>query len=136
MPIHNYTVGTVSSPTSPISPYSLADTFNVDPVYNTSSGILEVWMSFMIPGDLDPDEVSIKQYYTPDTSTELQFYAVYDSASTATLVQVDCKFKASSTDASSNPINLSNITDVFTMVSCIKPPKKTSRGTMVTIRIT
>lgn len=134
MPIHNYTVGKVSTPVSPTSPY-LTDTFDIDPVYTTSLGELEVWMSFMIPGDLDPDEVSIKQYYSSDEPTELQFYATYNSSSTVTPVQVDCKFKAIPSDASNNPIDLSHITDVFTMLYYIGGPK-TSRGVMTTVRTT
>lgn len=133
--VQSYTVQPVMLPILPASAPYLADTFNIDPSYSVSTAQLTVLMSFMIPGDLNPSLVSIKQYYNSNQSSELQFYAVYSSESTATTKQVNCKFKACVTDAAGNPIDLGAILNVKTMlVNSVGP--KSSRGVLTSVRVT
>lgn len=133
--IQNYIVQPVMLPIVPASGTSLPETFCVDAVYAVGTGQLTVLMSFMIPGDLSPSQVSIKQYYDNRDEHKLQFYAVYSSESTMQAKQVDCKFKASATGASGESIDLGAILSVMTMmVNTVGP--KTSRGIMSNVRTT
>lgn len=134
--VQNYLVQPVLLPIVPMSAPYLTDTFNIDAAYAVSTGQLTVFMSFMIPGDLSPSQVSIKQYYdSHDEPNQLQFYAVYSSESTATMKQVNGKFKACATDAGGSPIDLGSILNIMTMVVCTVGPKS-SRGIISNVRTT
>ncbi len=134
--IQNYIVQPVMMQIVPMSAPYLTDTFNIDAAYAVSTGQLTIFMSFMIPGDINPSQVSIKQYYDRDhESSELQFYAVYGSESTAQAKEITCKFKACATDAGGAPIDLGAILSITTMlVNTVGP--KTSRGTVSSVRTT
>jgi hypothetical protein len=134
--IQNYIVQPVMAPIVPASGTSLPETFKIDAAYAVSTGQLTIFMSFMIPGDVNANQVSIKQYYDAlHEPSELQFYAVYGSESTMTAKEVTCKFKACPTDAGGSPIDLGAILNVMTMlVNTVGP--KTSRGVMSSVRTT
>lgn len=133
--IQTYTVQPVAVPISPTSAPNLADPTAVDAEYITGSRKLMVAMTFTIPGDLNPDQVSIKQYYSPDNSSNLQFYAVYGSSSSASPQTVTCSFQACATDAGGHDIDLGAVLTVFNMmVNTVGP--KTSRGVMSSVRTT
>jgi|GEM_PF-5200308 len=133
--VQNYIVQPVMLPIVPCPGTSLPETFCIDAVYAVGTGQLTVTMSFMIPGDLSASQVSIKQYYDDHDEHKLQFYAVYSSESTMQAKQVDCKFKASATGASGEPIDLGAILDVMTMmVNTVGP--KSSRGIISNVRTT
>jgi hypothetical protein len=133
--IQSYVVQPIMLPIVPTSGPYLADTFNIDPVYAVSTGQLTIMMSFMIPAELSASQVSIKQYYNSSEPTELQFYAVYSSESTTATKQVNCKFKASATDAAGHSIAIGDILNILTMVVCTAGPKS-SRGIMSSVRTT
>ena len=118
-----------------LSPYALNDPTGIDAVYNAGTGQLSLAVTFMIPGNLNANQVSIKQYYNSAQSSKLQFYICYNSESTATPKAVTCAFQASATDAAGNPITLGAILNVFLMMYNAAGPK-TSRGAMVTVRTT
>ncbi len=133
--IQNYIVQPVMLPILPTSGPSLDETFRIDPAYNAATQQLNVTMSFKIPGDYNASNVAIKQYYNPNDTSKLHFYAVYGSESTAELKRVDCTFKASAMDAAGNPIALGGILAITTMlVNTVGP--KTSRGVMSSVRTT
>jgi len=133
--IQNYTVQPVMLPILPTSGPYLADPFNITATYSTSTAQLTILMSFMIPGNVSPSSVSIKQFFTADNATNLDFYAVYSSESTSNMKQVDCKFKASAVDAGGLPITLNAVNTVANMVVCSAGPK-TSRKTSTNVMIT
>jgi hypothetical protein len=133
--IQIYNVQPIMMPIVPASASTLQETFNVNVNYSATTGQLGVTMSFMIPGNLNPSQVSIKQYYSSNEPSTLEFYAVYSSESTATPKQVDCKFKASTVDANNTPISLGSILSVMTMMVCTSGPK-TSRGVVNAVRLT
>lgn len=133
--IQNYTVQPVMLPLTPVGSPTLADPTAIDAAYSTSTQKLTVAMTFMIPGDLNPNQVSIKQYYDSSDSCNLQFYAVYSSSSTATPKPVTCSFKASAVDAAGHDIDLGAILTLFILlVNTVGP--KSSRGIMSTVRTT
>lgn len=133
--IQNYIVQPVMLPILPTSGPYLAETFNIDAAYSVSTELLNVLMSFMIPGDVSPSQVSIKQYFDAHEPSQLQFYAVYSCESGSPTKQVNCKFKACATDAGGAPIDLGAILNVMTMVVNTVGPK-TSRGTVSSVRTT
>lgn len=133
--IQTYTVQPVLLPLTPADTPTLADPTAIDAAYSTSTQKLTVAMTFMIPGDLNPSQVAIKQYYDSSDPCNLQFYAVYGSSSTATPKPVTCSFKASAVDAAGHDIDLGAILTLFIMlVNTVGP--KTSRGVMTTVRTT
>lgn len=133
--IQTYTVQPIAVPISPTSAPNLADPTAIDAEYNSGTGKLIVVMTFMVPGDLNPNQVSIKQYYTPDNASNLQFYAVYGSSSSATPKSITCSFQACATDAGGHGIDLGAILSVYNLlVNTVGP--KTSRGVMTTVRTT
>ncbi|MDF3026755.1 MAG: hypothetical protein K0S23_1062 [Fluviicola sp.] len=134
--IQTYTVQPVMMPIIPTTGDPLTDTFNVDAAYSNTTGYLTVVLSFMIPTELQADQVTVKQYYNSGgRSKRLEFYLVYDCESTGTYKQVNCQFKASAVDGAGSPIDLGGILNVFTMVVCLAGPK-TSRGTVSSVRTT
>ncbi|AEA45032.1 hypothetical protein [Fluviicola taffensis] len=133
--IQTYIVQPVMLPILPASGNSLAETFNIDAVYIVANGQLNVIMSFMIPANVNPSQVSIKQYYSSTEPSSLSFYASYASNLTSEIVQVNCKFRASTTDARGRAISLGSVLSISTMVVCTVGPK-TSRGVMTSVRTT
>lgn len=134
--IQTYTVQPVMSPLVPVLGDPLTEAFDIDAAYVTAIGQLVVQMSFMIPTVLNPNDVTIKQFYmSGGRSTRLEFYVVYACESTGPYKQVDCEFKASEVDAAGNPIALRSILSIKTMLFCTVGPKS-SRGIMSTVRTT
>jgi len=133
--IQTYVVQPVAVPMVPLGAPNLTDPVVLDAVYDRSSGYLNVTLSIMIPGDLNPNQVSIKQYYSSSHNTVLEFYAVYSSESTEDAKPLTCTFKASAVDASGNTIDLAAILSVYNMLANTVGPK-TSRGVMTTVRTT
>ncbi len=133
--LQTYTVQPIPASMSPIgSPY-LTDPTAIDAAYNATSQQITLTMSFTIPGDLDPNQVSVKQYFTSSQSSRLQFYICYSSASTATPQTVACTFTASNLDSAGNPIDLGAISKVFNMLKNATGPKS-SRGILTSVRTT
>lgn len=133
--IQTYVVQPVALPIVPTSAPNLPDPVVLDAVYDRSSGYLTVTITIMLPGDLNPNQVSIKQYYSSSHNTVLEFYAVYSSESTEDAKPLTCSFKASPVDVYGNPIELGAIMSVYNMlVNSVGP--KTSRGVMTTVRTT
>lgn len=133
--IQTYVVQPIALPILPTSAPNLTNPVVLDAVYDRSSGYLTVTMTIMIPGDLNPNQVSVKQYYSSSHKTVLEFYAVYSSESTADTKSLTCSFKASPVDAAGSPIELGAIMSVCNMlVNSVGP--KTSRGTVSTVRTT
>lgn len=132
----NYVVQPIMLPILPASAPYLTETYNVDPSYSVSTEQLTVLMSFKIPGDVNPSQVSIKQYYNSNQASDIEFYAIYSSESTTdALKSVNSKFKACATDAAGNAIELGAILNVKTMlVNSVGP--KSSRGTSSSVRVT
>jgi len=133
--VQNYIVQPVLLPILPVTGTSLPETFCIDAAYVVATGELDVLVSFMIPGDINANQVSIKQYYDVHDENKLQFYAVYGSESSVQAKEVKGRFKASATDAAGNPIDLGCIRSIMTMlVNTVGP--KTSRGTVSSVRTT
>lgn len=133
--LQTYVVQPVMLPLTPVGSLFLPDPTAIDPVYNVETQILKVSMVFMLPGNVSASQVSIKQYYNSAQPTKLQFYAVYNSSSTATPVAVSCSFNASPLDAAGNAITLGGIMTVFNMLKNTNGPK-TSRGVATAVRTT
>lgn len=130
-----YNVQPVPMQIVPATAPTLAEPYNVVATYETSTGQLFVTMTFTIPGNVAATSVSIKQYYNPEVSNNLQFYATYNSESTANMKRVDAKFKASAVDAAGSAITLSGVTTVTTMMVATPGPR-TSRGSTTNVSVT
>lgn len=133
--IQTYTVQPVPTTISPVLPALLPDPAPIDAAFNAGTQQLTVALTFMIPGNLNASQVSIKQYYDSSQSSKLYFYICYNSESTATPKAVSCAFQASATGPGGTPITLGAILNVYIMMYNAAGPK-TSRGAMVTVRTT
>lgn len=134
--IQSYTVQPIALPIIPTTGDPLTDTFNIDAAYASATGYLTIVLSFMIPTELQADQVVVEQYYNSSgRSKRLEFYLVYDCEASGTYKQVNCQFKASATDAGGNPIALGTILNIMTMVVCKVGPR-TSRGVVSSVRTT
>lgn len=134
--IQTYIVQPVAMPILPCGAPYLPDTTAVDAAYKVSTGQLSVAMTFMLPGTINPNQVTIQQYYPGNADpSKLFFYAVYNSDSSATAKPVTCAYKACPVDAAGSPISLGSILTIETMVVNLYGPKS-SRGMATTVRTT
>ena len=130
-----YTVVPVLLPILPASSPYLDDPTGVDAVYNTVSGNLTVSFTLMIPSDLNPNELTINQFYSALEPNKLCFYAVYTSTSSVRSIPLTCWFRASALDAGGAGIDLGAILSIYSlMVNTVGP--KSSRGLLTTVRTT
>ncbi|WP_343634183.1 hypothetical protein [Fluviicola sp.] len=134
--IQTYTVQPVALPIVPCGAPNLPETAGVDAAFNVASGQMSVTMTFMLPGTINPSQVTIQQYYPAVADpSKLYFYAVYNSDSTATAKPVNCAFKASPVDSSGGAISLGSVLTINTMLVNLYGPKS-SRGMNSAVRTT
>lgn len=133
--IQPYIVQPVAAPMLPVTPATLDDAVAVDASYSTSAQQLNVVVTFKLPGNVNPGQVTVTQYYNASDSSKLHFYLTYNCESPGQLKSVTGGFKASPFDAAGSPISLGAVLTITTMMVNSCGPK-TSRGISTTVRTT
>lgn len=133
--VQTYIVQPVAAPMLPVVPATLDDVSGVDAAYSTSTQQLNVLVSFKIPGNVNPNQVTVTQYYNAADSNKLYFYLTYYCESPGNLKTYTGGFKASPFDAAGSPIELGAILVVNTMMVNSCGPKS-SRGISSQVRTT
>lgn len=133
--IQTYIVQPVAAPMLPVVPATLDDAVAVDAAYSTSSQELNVLVTFKLPGNVNPNQVTVTQYYNASDSSKLHFYLTYYCESPGNLKTYTGGFKASPFDAAGSPIALGGVLTVTTMMVNSCGPKS-SRGLSSNVRTT
>lgn len=133
--IQPYIVQPVAAPMLPVTPATLDEAVAVDAAYSVEAQQLNVAITFMLPGNVSPSQVTIKQYYNAAVGGKLHFYLVYNCESPEQMKPITGGFKASPFDAAGSPIPLGTILAITTMMVNSSGPKS-SRGLMTTVRTT
>lgn len=133
--VQPYIVQPVAAPMLPVVPATLDDAVAVDASYSTSSQQLNVLVTFKLPGNVNPSQVTVTQYYNASDVSKLHFYLSYYCESPGNLKTYTGGFKASPFDAAGLPIALGSVLTITTMMMNSCGPKS-SRGISSTVRTT
>lgn len=133
--IQPYIVQPVAAPMLPVTPATLDEALAVDAAYSTSTQQLNVVITFKLPGNVNPSQVTVKQYYNPSNTSKLHFYLTYSCESPGQMKSVTGGFKASPFDAAGSPIELGAVLTITTMMMNSAGPKS-SRGLSSQVRTT